>query len=230
MRIAFAGQKGGTGKTTTAIAVASELQTRGKRVLLVDADPQGSSRTWAAVAAEADHPTPTVVAMDATMHRPGQLDVLAKSYDIVIIDCPPRHNEIMKSALVVSDVVTLPCGPSAMDAWALAEALDVVSQARRVKPRLKACVLITRKMEHTAIGKGAREVLASSGLPVLATELHYLVAYQEAPAAGLGVTAYAPGSRAADEVRALTDELLLFNRKGGVANDAAKKQAKRQVA
>jgi chromosome partitioning protein len=222
MRIAFAGQKGGTGKTTTAIAVAAELQTRGKRVLLVDADPQGSSRTWAAVAAEGDHPAPTVVAMDATMHRPGQLDALAKGYDVVIIDCPPRHGDVMKSALVVADVAVLPCGPSAMDAWALAEALEVVSQARKVRPKLKACVLITRKMENTAVGKGSREVLASSGLPVLAAELHYLVAYQEAPAAGLGVTAYAPSSAAADEVRALTDELLSFNRKG-VAKDAKRK-------
>jgi Mrp family chromosome partitioning ATPase len=48
--LAFAGQKGGAGKTTTAIATACEWQARGRRVLLVDTDPQGSTRTWADVA------------------------------------------------------------------------------------------------------------------------------------------------------------------------------------
>ena len=44
----FAGQKGGTGKTTLAVATAAELMARGRKVLLVDSDPQGTTRTWAA--------------------------------------------------------------------------------------------------------------------------------------------------------------------------------------
>jgi chromosome partitioning protein len=68
---AFAGQKGGAGKSTMAIAVAAELMARGSKVLLVDADPQGTATTWTEVAAEAGHATPTLVAMGANMHRPG---------------------------------------------------------------------------------------------------------------------------------------------------------------
>lgn len=178
-------------------------------MLLVDADPQGSTRTWGAVAAEAGHPTPTIVAMGATMHRPGQLDAVGQPYDVVIVDCPPRHGEIMKSALLVADIAVLPCGPSAMDGWALAESLDVVGQARVLRPMLKAGVLITRRT-RTVLSRGARDALADCGLPILTTELGYRVTFQEAPAAGRGITDYAPKSSAADEVRALVDELLTF--------------------
>ena len=207
MIIAFAGQKGGSGKTTTAIAVVSEWHRRGLRALLVDADPQGSSRTWGDVAAEAGHSAPTVVAMGAGLHRPDQLPALAKNYDVVAIDCPPRHGEIQRAALMVADLVVLPCGPTGIDAWALGATLDLISEARTVRPTLQAVVLITRKMQRTALGKGARETLASSGLPVLSTELGYRVTFQEAPTAGLGVTTYATESQAADEVRALVEEL-----------------------
>jgi chromosome partitioning protein len=84
--LAFAGQKGGTGKTTLAVNVAAELVERGASVLLVDADPQGSSRTWAAVAVEAGNQAPTAVAMGSTMHKPDQLPRLATAYEWTIID------------------------------------------------------------------------------------------------------------------------------------------------
>lgn len=207
MIIAFAGQKGGGGKTTTAISVASEWHARKRRVVLIDADPQGSATTWAAVAAERGASIPTVVAMGAGLHRPEQLPALAQNYDVTIVDCPPRHGDIQRAALMVADLVVLPCGPSAVDAWALAASVDLVGEARVLRPDLAAMVLITKKNSRTALGAGARDVLATSGLPVLETELGYRVTYQEAPAAGLGPTSYEPAGAAATEVRRLVDEL-----------------------
>lgn len=207
MIIAFAGQKGGSGKTTTAIAVAVEWQERRRSVLLVDTDPQGSCRTWGDVAAERKQQVPTVVAMGAGLHRPGQLPALASKHDLAIVDCPPRHDELQRAVLAVTDVVVLPCGPSAMDAWALAESVDLVNKAQKLRPELKAFVLITRKIARTAIGSGAREALAGCGLRVLRTELGHRVTYQEAPANGQGPTTYEPGGPAAKEVRALVSEL-----------------------
>lgn len=210
MLLALCGQKGGSGKTTTAIAIAAEWLVRGRRVLLVDADPQGSARTWGDIAAEAGHPAPTIVAMGVGLHRPDQLPTLVRSYDRTVIDCPPRHGEIQRAALMIADLAVLPCGPGAMDAWALAESLEMVREAQTIRPALRAAVLITRKLPRTTLGVGARDALSSCGLPVLATELGHRVAYVEAPAAGLGVTVYAPTSPAAVEVRALVEEIESF--------------------
>jgi chromosome partitioning protein len=211
MILALVGQKGGIGKSTTAICLAARGLEREKRVLLVDADPQGTARTWGAVASESGIAAPTIVAMGATMHRPGQLADIARGYDLVVIDCPPRHGDVQRAALMIADVAILPCGPSAADAWALASSLELIAEARTLREELKACVVLTRKQGRTALGKGARRVLETSGLPVMSSELAYRIAYQEAIAVGRGVTSYAPKDRAAYEVCSLFDELERFS-------------------
>lgn len=205
--IAVCGIKGGVGKSTVAVGLAAEAVGRGRSVLLVDGDAQGTARTWAAVATEAGHPVPSVVAMGATMHKPGQLDRVGAGYDLVVVDCPPRADEIQKSALMAADVAVLPCGPSASDTWAVATSVDVIRAAQAVRPALRAVLLVTKRQAGTAIGRVVRDALESTGLPILTTELFYRVAYQEALAAGLGVGAYAPSTPAAFEVRRLYDEL-----------------------
>jgi chromosome partitioning protein len=206
--VALAGQKGGSGKTTLAIGLACEWHRRGQRVLLVDADPQGSTRTWGAVAAELGRRAPSVIAMGQGLHRPDQLPTVAAAYDIVLIDCPGRHSDVQRSALLVADLALLPCGPSTVDAWALAESVQQIEHARKLRPELAAAVVINRKSVGTTLGKGARGALATCTLPVLATEVINRVAHQEAPGAGLGVTVYAPDSPAAAEIRSLVDEIL----------------------
>ncbi|MRG97426.1 ParA family partition ATPase [Polyangium spumosum] len=211
MIIALTGQKGGIGKSTTAVSLAVAALARGKRVLLVDADPQGTVRTWGEVASEAGQATPTIVAMGAQMHRPGQLDSVSPAYDLTIIDCPPRHGEISRAALMVADIAVFPCGPTAADAWALASAIEVFREASALRDKLAGCVLITRKQGRTALAKSARAVLETSGLPVLGAELGFRVAYQEAIAVGKGVTTYAPRDASAREIHQLLDELTRFH-------------------
>jgi chromosome partitioning protein len=141
------------------------------------------------------------------MHKRGQLAELAAAYDVTLIDCPPRHGEVQRSALMVADVVVLPCGASAADAWALATSLDLVREARAMRDELIACVLITRKQGRTALGRAARKVLESTGLPVLESELGSRIAYQEALASGQGITSYAVRDAGTREIFDLLDEL-----------------------
>jgi chromosome partitioning protein len=177
-------------------------------VLLVDADPQRSASTWTDVAKKHQHAAPTLLVAGAQMHTPGQLDKLARAYDVTIIDCPPSQGEIQRSALMVAHLAILPCGPSALEAWALAESVELALKAQRIRRKLRVAVLINRRKAGTRIGKSARDVLAEAGVAVLRTELGARVAYEEAPAAGVGVAQYLPASEAATEVRALTDEIL----------------------
>jgi chromosome partitioning protein len=207
MIVALTGQKGGVGKSTTAVCLAVAALERGQRVLLVDADPQGTTRTWGDVASERGRPVPTIVAMGAQMHKPGQLRDIAKGYDLTLIDCPPRHGEVHRAALMVADIAVLPCGPSAADAWAITASLETLNEARALREELLACVLITRKQGRTALGKGARTALEASGLPVLTSEIGYRIAFQEAIASGQGITSYATRDAGTTETFNLLDEL-----------------------
>ncbi len=207
MIVTLMSQKGGVGKSTAAICLAMAALERGQSTLLVDADPQGTLRTWSEVAAENDRVVPAVVAMGATLHRPGELDVVATGYDWTFIDCPPRHGDVQRSALMVSDLAILPSGPSASDVWALSSSLELVRAARAVRASLQAAILITRKQPRTLLGKEVRAVLEQSDLPVLRSELSYRVAYQEALAMGAGVTGGRRREVAACEVQALFEEV-----------------------
>lgn len=224
MIVAIGQRKGGVGKTTTALSLATEAVARGLRVLVVDADDQRSAAVWAEVAAEHGRTGPTVVEMTKpTLHRPEALPTLAPNFDLVLVDLPPRSDALTRSALMVADVLVSPSGGHALDVWALGETLALIEEAQVAKPALKAAIVITRAQATNAIGRGARGVLEDAGVPVLRAALGLRVTYPEAIAAGMGPTTYAPKSEAADEVRALFDEI---NRFGGVTYDTRKTRHK----
>lgn len=206
--VAIAGQKGGAGKSTLAVNLAAEWNARGLRVLLVDADPQGTASTWADVAAEAKRPAPAVVAVGENLRR--DVPRLAEAADVVVLDVPGRSGGARQAgALMVADVVVLPCGPSAPDVWALGGSVEVVREVMALRPELRACVVLNRA-DRSAMSKQARGAVDGLGLPVLSQSLGARVAFSEALAAGQGVTAYAPGTVAANELRRLVDELEAF--------------------
>lgn len=205
MIVSLAGQKGGSGKTTTAICIADELHRRGRNVLLVDTDPQATARTWGDVAADLDTDGPTVIGMGAGFHE--QLDTIAAGYDAVVIDCPPGNTPIQRAAMMTADVVVIPCGPGATDVWSMAETVELARKAQAIRPALHVGILLTRKDARTVIADRAAEALEATDLPLFDTALGFRVAYQECPGEGVGVTRYAPNGAAADETRALVDEL-----------------------
>lgn len=209
MIVSVCGQKGGVGKSTTAIALGAELVARGHKVLLVDADgAQGTVTTWREVARHKGRRAPTVVTMGASLDEDDQLPLLATQFDHVLIDCPGRLDAVTKSALLVSHAAVLPCGPTPSDAWALAASIDLVTTAQKFNRALRPHILITRKKPRTTLASAVRDVVGAAGVAVLVAELTDRVAYQEFLNTGLGLTAYAPRDAAATEVRALCDELF----------------------
>jgi len=205
MIISVQNQKGGVGKTTLAVHLSHALADDGSTVLLVDADPQGSARDWAA--ARDGKPIFTVVGLDRpTIHR--DLPEMAANYDHVCIDGPPRVSELARSAIAAADVVLIPVQPSPYDVWSAQEIIALCKEASVFKENLKSVFVINRKIVNTAIGRDVVDALSGYDIPVLKAQICQRIQFAESAATGQTVMEIDPKGRAAQEIKALVDELL----------------------
>lgn len=204
--IAVLNQKGGAGKTTLATHLARGLQLAGNSTLLVDSDPQGSARDWAAV--RENHPL-TVIGID----RPTiDKDIKALApVDYVIIDGAPQAADLAVSAVKAADVVLIPVQPSPYDIWATSDLVDLVKRRIEITDgKLKAAFVVSRAITGTNIGKEITEVLAGYDLPVLTTKIHQRVDYPGTAASGSTVLEDSPKSEGAKEILELLAEVQHF--------------------
>jgi chromosome partitioning protein len=192
------------GKTTLSVHVATAFAQQDKRVLLVDADPQGSALDWSANRQQ-DPLFPVVGIPKKSLHR--ELPPIAINYDVVVIDGPPRVNDVARSAIMASDVVIIPVQPSPYDVWAAKEIVDLLSEAVVFKEKLRSVFVINRKIVNTAIGRDVAKALAEFNLPVLKAAISQRVNFAESAAQGQTVLETEPTGLASQEIRALMKEL-----------------------
>jgi chromosome partitioning protein len=205
MIISVLNQKGGVGKTTLAVHIATVLARQGRRVLLIDADPQGSALDWSA-ARPAESLFPVIGLPKASLHR--DMPALSKDYDHVVIDGPPRVYDVARSAIMASDIVIIPVQPSPYDVWAAKEIVELLAEAANFKESLKSAFVINRKIANTAIGRDVTEALAGYAIPVLKTAICQRVAFAESAGQGATVLDLGTDSSASREISALTQEIL----------------------
>lgn len=201
--ITVAQQKGGSGKTTLAANLAVGFRQAGRTVAVVDIDPQGSLGRWFMARAELD---PALIeGMDFSTSSAWGITYecrkLSDSFDVVIVDTPPKADSDLRPALRVADLVVVPVAMSHVDLWATEGVLDLAR--RENKP---AVLVMNRARPGTRLSGDVANAAAQMDVDVLQAQLGNRVIYAEALGQGRGASEGAK-TPARDEVTALTAEV-----------------------
>lgn len=194
MRIAITNLKGGTGKTTTAMHVATSLAMQG-RTLLIDADEQASASAWVSLLGER---CPFDVVTDSGADIHSRYERRAASYAHVVIDAPPHDIAVVRSAIRMATDIVIPLSPSAMDVNRLWPMIDLATTVPAGQPP-RVVVLLTKVRPNTRTLRIARETLTEMGVPLASVEIPQREAYR---------TAFGTVPNDPERYQLLADELL----------------------
>ncbi len=210
MLISVLNQKGGVGKSTTAVHLARWLQLQGQSVHLADLDPQRTGSSWLTSADAFTLPCTVVSAdSDAVLER---VPELARGVDALVVDGPAGLSEATRAVMLLADVVLTPVQPAGADLHSAGEVLRLVGQARTIrKGPPDAAVFLNRATKGTRLLAEARAALEQlEGIRLLRTAITQRQAI--ADCYGQGCTVFeadtGPGVQAAAEYRKLFADLL----------------------
>jgi chromosome partitioning protein len=200
--ITIAQQKGGAGKTTLAAQIAVAFAADGKRVVLVDIDPQASLADWHRLRDGTQVRYPLDISTVAGYRVSTELSRVKSSYDIVIVDSPPHAETEAKLAIRAADLVLVPVQLSPMDIWATRPTVQLARTAG-----VPVLLVLNRVPPRANIVQIMRAQLAEQELPVAQATIGNRVAFAESMLEGLTVLESNPRSAAAAEIEALRQEI-----------------------
>ena len=227
--IAFITQKGGSGKSTLAASLAVAATDAGERVIVLDLDPQASLIRWGERRQGTNAPNKVMVEPLEAERLPRLRAILeglaGVGFTLAIFDTAGADDVAARLVTEAADLCLLPARPTRLDVDATAATFRAVYLAKRKAAFiLNQCPPIYRSSRASESAKGLTHlgVLAE---PMLSARMDF----QDAMAAGLGVTEYARGGRAAREVEALWS-WIRAQFEGAKTKPSADHQVRRQAA
>lgn len=207
--VTIAQQKGGAGKTTLAAQLAVAWASQGKTVAVIDIDPQKSLATWYEMRREM-HGAVAFKGKGALDVRQlggwraaGEIEKLAREFDIVLVDSPPHAETEARIAVRNAHLVLVPLQPSPMDVWATQPTLALAAAEKT-----PALLVLNRVPPRANLTEAMIAKLSELDAPVAKTRIGNRVALAASMAEGLGVVEAAPRTAAAEEIKALGREVL----------------------
>lgn len=212
MIITVGGIKGGCGKSLISTNLTVMRALSGKKVLLVDADEQGTSGDWTDHRTGLGVETPwTTIRLKSNAVRT-EVKKMINNYDDIIIDCGGRDTASLRAALTVSDVFLVPFQPKSFDIWTADRVSNLLEEARSLNDNLVAYAVINCAGSRGSDNEDAQKILAKAeGLKLLPVTVGLRKGFSNATAEGLGIIEMRSDKKAKEEMVALHD--ALFGRK-----------------
>ncbi len=178
--ITLANAKGGAGKTTAALILATELARQGNRVVILDADPQRWITSWSEISGHIANLE--VISHITPASLPCHIRELKDEADYIVVDLAGARDAIVALALGLSDQVLIPVQGCAMDARGAVQILELIRQIEaKARVRINHSVVLTRvnSLVTTRALQAIKALLASRGVAVLDTPIIERAAYRE---------------------------------------------------
>lgn len=197
--IIISSRKGGAGKTTLSLNLATQASQQGrKKVALLDLDPQGSSRFWDSLR-QADYPDVRKVGFNDIVIELSELE--EAEYDYVFIDMPPTDKKWVKDALQHADLVLIPTKASPLDIHSASSTLEWASDAGSK---------VTWVVNGASVFSSTPEIVfeqLKATAKICRTIVHERNDFVISVGLGKSVSEFAPHSKAAAEIDSLWKEV-----------------------
>jgi chromosome partitioning protein len=200
IKIAMVSQKGGAGKSTLALHLATEGATRGRKVLLLDLDPQGNLVGWAHRRGDAP---PDVDAIHASKLLAQIAEADAEGYDLLVLDTAPSADRASVLAAEAADLILIPCRPAQFDLDAIKATLATARATKR-----RHMVVLNAAPIRSRVVDEAAALVTGDGSEVSRAIIRQRVAFQHCLTDGATAAEFEPGGAAAQEISALYDDMM----------------------
>jgi len=201
----FTSQKGGVGKTSLSIHLATYAVACGERVVIVDLDPQENAKSWHVRRGDENTPPLVIPALPSNL---GKVIDAAKTLGmtLVIVDTAGKADNVALSVIRASDMLIVPTLPNFFDIEALRGTVELINRVGKIDK----AVAVVNGLNYNGAEQDfadAKMQAEATGIRVAPTYCIHRRPFARAIQEGKGVAEYAPKDKASAELIALWEHL-----------------------